>query len=108
MNIDRQISAINEVLEAEKSNQERIADCQKQAEQIIEQGRLQARSIIKRGDERIASVHARADLAIEGRVAELKQKMASLSSHTEISDSDRQQLQFAVSLLTNELVGMAE
>ena len=108
MSIDYQISAINEVLEAEKNNLERIADCKEQAEKIIEEGRLKARSIVKRGDERISSLHARADLYIERRIAELKQEMASLSSHTEIDDDDREKLQRAVSLLTDELVGTGQ
>jgi len=108
MSIDHQISAINEVLEAEKSNLQKIADCKTEAEQIIEAGRLKARSIINRGDERISSLQARAELSIERRLAELKQEMASLSAHAEIDENDRQKLHLAVSLLTDELVGITK
>jgi vacuolar-type H+-ATPase subunit H len=105
MSNELSISAINEVLEAEKDNLEKIAECKKQAEEIVEQGRLKARLIINRADERITSLHAKADLNIERHVEELKQEMASLSQQGDIDESEREKLNLAVSRLADELVG---
>ena len=99
------ISAINRVLQAEGKSKEDVEDCRRQAKDIIESGRNQARQITNRVDERISAIHARADLSIDRRLAELRQEMASLSGEPELDEKARIRLQMAVESLLDEMVG---
>jgi vacuolar-type H+-ATPase subunit H len=101
------ISAINHVLKAEADSKKDIANCSQQAIQIIENGRTRARRITNRGDERITRVHAMADQAIESRLSELRQQVASLSSDIVFDEKERAHLKQVVDALVDEMVGTA-
>ena len=98
-------SSINRVLQAEVRSRGNIAECRKQALDIVESGRNQARRINLRVDERITAIHARADLSIENKLAELKQEMAALSGEVIFDEKERNRLQTAIESLVQDMVG---
>ncbi|MCW8963390.1 MAG: hypothetical protein OQL16_06290 [Gammaproteobacteria bacterium] len=99
------ITAINKVLQAEGKSKEEVENCRQQAADIIESGRNQARRITNRADDRISTIHAKADLSINRRLAELQQEMASLSGESVLDEKAHDRLQAAVESLLNEMVG---
>ena len=99
------ISAINRVLLAESENRDSIESCRQQAEQIIQNGRSKARKISNRIDAHISTVHKRADAGIQKRITELKQEMESFSAEPEVTEKDHNQLNAAIVILIDEMVG---
>lgn len=99
------ITAINKVLQAEGNSKEDVENCRQQAAEIVEGGRNQARRITSRADDRISTIHAKADLSIDRRLAELRQEMASLSQESVLDEKAHIRLQAAIELLLPEMIG---
>ena len=99
------ISSINRVLEAEAKSKDSLEKCRQRALDIIEDGRNQARRINLRADERITAIHAKADLSVDRKLAELKHQITSLSSDVVFDENERSRLQASIADLVEEMIG---
>lgn len=96
-------AAIDQVLVAETAAREAMEACQQEAETILEAAREDARRIARRASERASSLHARCDVQVQRRIAEILDRARHDAPRAELDDADRETLAGAVESLAARL-----
>lgn len=104
----RVADAIDRVLDAERSAQSAIADCEKQGLESLEHARQQRRTILERAQQRIVALHTRAARALEQRVTEVREPHGRIVAGTIAPEIDHARMQAAIGRLADLLIGNGE
>lgn len=104
----RVAGAMNRVLEAERSAQSTIADCEQQMLESLEHARQQRRSILERAHGRIMALHARAARTLEQRTTQVREQHGEAPDPVAAQGADRAHLQAAIEGLVERLTRVAD
>jgi len=107
-NISRVDQAIVQVLHAEQSAREAVAQCAVDAEVVRQDARARAHAIAERAAERVARAHQWTDAALRSAVERLNQQRAALQQPAPPDPDEPARVALALDRLGAELTGGSE
>ena len=104
----RVAGAMNRVLEAERSAQSAVADCEQRMLASLEHARQQRRTILQRAHERIMALQARVAGALGQRTSQIREQHGGALESAAVQGADRARLQAAIERLAERLTCVAD
>lgn len=104
----RVAGAMNRVLEAERSAQSAVADCEQRMLASLEHARQQRRTILERAHGRIMALQARVAHTLEQRTSQIREQYRGALEGAAAQSADRALLRAAIERLVERLTCVAD